>query len=144
MAKSSLSVDQAVEDIVKSIPQFGDRVYVGAIPHGQSIPTDGRSYILPYVVMYFSGMIGSPVRGKGIVSSNEDSKRHTISIEVFASDYWTSMEMLQLVRDELEGYTHPGCSQMVEFSSAPTTNPQDGTLRPMRFGHGIVFHLIID
>lgn len=136
-------VAQAIRGRLMEIPKLQGRVYWPNIPEGETIPLDERGRVLPYAILHTGGVFRVAARHRGIGSSRDDVKHHTIAVEVVAGNYYVALEVADDVRDKLEGYEPPHCTQMMEDTSGSTKNPVDSTLKPVRYVYPLYYALMI-
>lgn len=130
--------------LITHVGKFQGRVNVGDVPEGTSVPLDHAGYVLPYATLIFGGAFRTGKRMRGITSSRDNLKYHTLLVLVTAANPDLAGELSDEVRDALEGYEPVGGSELYEETSGNAKYPADATLKPVRYTHMLAFSLLLN
>lgn len=143
-AKSGPIDAQIKQRIITACPRFEGRVYEGNVPDGESVPISSTGYVLPYVTLIYGGVFRTGRRMRGITSTRDDVKFHTVMALVTAPTVPLLNQMSDSVRDALEGFEPAGAGEMYEESTGTSRYPADSTLKPVRYTDMLQYSLIIN
>lgn len=139
------SIDAEIKQrIIDEVGKLQGRVFDGDVPEGENIPVDASGRALPYATVVYGGVFRTGRRMRGIVSSRNNVKYHTVMILVTGSNVGQASIISDDVRDALEGHEPVGGSEMYEETSGTARLPSDSTMRPVRYTSMLVFSLLIN
>lgn len=134
MALSQAPGQKDIINRLKTIP--GVSVHVGEYIQDSFAPNETKEGLFqPYVTVKFAGSF--PTNDSGIVSPRLDTMRATFNVFTVAPDDMTSLELMDLVRDKLVGYTPTDGGQIREYSGYSFV---DADLGYHRYVHNAGFH----
>lgn len=137
-------VDDQIKQRVLTVGRLQGRIFEGDVPDGDLIPVSATGNVLPYATLIYGGAFRPGRRMRGIVSSRNDVKYHTVIVLVTASTINLANSVADDVRDALEGFEPIGASELYEESSGTARNPADSTLKPVRYTAQLLFYLLIN
>src|SRR5690625_2546355 len=128
-AKAGPIDDQIKQRLSALGPKLQGRIFEGNVPDGVDVPISDAGYVLPYATLIYGGVFRTGRRMRGITSTRDDVKYHTVTVLVTAPTVDILNEMSDEVRDALEGFEPNGASEMYEESTGTSRYPADSTLR---------------
>lgn len=143
-AKAGPVDDQIKQRILAQVPKFQGRIYEGNVPDGEQVPISNAGFVLPYVTLIYGGVFRTGRRMRGITSTRDDVKYHTVMVLVTAPTVDLLNELSDEVRDALEGFEPQGASELYEESTGSSRYPADSTLKPVRYTSMLQYSLIIN
>lgn len=138
-------VDRQISARIKAgLSKVQGRVFEGDAPQGGEIPIDGLGRVQPYVVSIYGGLLRVRQGQRGITSTRDDLKHHTMLFLVTASSVAQANNISDDLRDLLEGYEPAGASELYEETSGNAKYPADSTLKPTRYTNMLAFSLLVN
>jgi len=126
------------------LPKFEGRVFEGDVPQGEQIPMDAAGRVRPYLVVIYGGLQRPAQRKRGITSTRDDIKIHTLLFLVTGQTVGQANELSDDVRDVFEGFEPEGAGEMAEETSGNAKYPADSTLKPTRYTNMLAYSLLVN
>lgn len=135
---------QITARIRQEMPKIQGRIFEGDAPQGGDIPIDTLGRVQPYVVAIYGGLMRVQQSYRGITSTRNDIKHHTMLFLVTASSLKQANDISDDLRDALEGYEPEGATELFEETSGNAKYPADSTLKPTRYTNMLAFSLLVN
>lgn len=129
---------------VKTLNKLEGRVFEGDVPQGSDVPVDSLGRVRPYATMIYGGTFRTRRGLRGIVSTRNDVKHHSLLVLVTASSVDQANDISDDIRDLLEGFEPEGGTELYEETSGNAKYPADSTLKPTRYTNMLAYSLMIN
>ena len=121
------SIQAQVQEIVGKT-----KVYISEIPPDESVPTDSKGMMLPFIVMYFGGPIRSG-SDRSLVNTRNDVSLLYVTIEVYAPTANLARSLKGKLVDGLTGFRTDEMSQVTLSGFGMSQSRASNTVRPTQY-----------